>query len=217
MAKSTEEDYAAAGFSGELGFGRRPALALIDFVGAYFIESSPLYARVESVLAGAVSLLAAARRAKLVVVHTRVAYAEDGVDGGIFFRKVPALKAFALGADPAMGAIHRELAPAPGEIVIIKQYASAFFGTSLSSTLTAAGVDTLIIGGLSTSGCVRATATDAIQHGFIPIVVRDAVGDRDSGVHEANLFDLSAKYADVVALTDVQAYLGVLRGGESRK
>jgi maleamate amidohydrolase len=100
--------------------------------------------------------------------------------------------------------------------VITKQYASAFFGTSLGSTLTALGVDTVIISGLSTSGCVRASAVDAVQHGFIPVVVREAVGDRDPAPHEANLFDLQAKYADVVSLAETQSYLESLTSSARR-
>lgn len=101
------------------------------------------------------------------------------------------------------------LEPVEGEVVVVKQYASGFFGTSLASTLISLGVDTLIIAGVSTSGCVRATALDACQHGFVPIVVRDACGDRDPKVHEANLFDLDAKYADVVSEQEVLDYLSV--------
>ena len=106
-----------------------------------------------------------------------------------------------------LGDIPDDLAPRPDEIVIYKQYASAFFGTSLASTLTALGVDTVVITGLSTSGCVRASAVDAMQHGFIPLVVADAVGDRDPRPHEANLFDLQAKYAEVVSEDDAIKYL----------
>ncbi|MFC7759307.1 isochorismatase family protein [Catellatospora bangladeshensis] len=95
-----------------------------------------------------------------------------------------------------------ELAPAPGEHVVHKHYASAFAGTSLPAWLTANGVDTLVIGGFSTSGCVRASAVDALQHGFRPMVVREACADRDPGPHDANLFDLDAKYADVVPLAE---------------
>jgi nicotinamidase-related amidase len=103
------------------------------------------------------------------------------------------------------------LEPLPDETVITKQYASAFFGTSLSSTLVALRIDTLLICGVSTSGCVRATAVDACQAGFIPLVVRDAVGDRAAGPHEATLFDLQAKYAEVVSLDGALTYLGTAR------
>jgi maleamate amidohydrolase len=138
-------------------------------------------------------------------VHTRVSFTEGGVDGGAFFRKVGALRHFV--GDTPLGAIRPEVAPRPGEVVLVKQYASAFFGTSLSSTLTGLGVDTLVITGVSTSGCIRATAVDAIQHGFVPLVVREAVGDRDPRPHEASLFDLQAKYAEVVGEDTAVAYL----------
>ena len=112
---------------------------------------------------------------------------------------------------PELAAFAEGLEPIAGETVISKQYASAFFGTTLSSTLTALGVDTVLIAGLSTSGCVRASAVDCCQHGFVPIVVREAVGDRAPGPHEANLFDLQAKYAEVVSLSDVVDYLDHLK------
>ena len=102
------------------------------------------------------------------------------------------------------------LEPLPAETVITKQYASAFFGTPLASSLTAQGVDTVIICGVTTSGCIRASAVDAVQHGFLPVVVREAVGDRDEAPHMANLFDLQAKYADVVPMNDVLTYLAGL-------
>ncbi|MGI9605531.1 MAG: N-carbamoylsarcosine amidohydrolase [Acidimicrobiales bacterium] len=200
-----DSDYKAAGFAKRLGFGDRPALVVIDFCHAYLDEGSPLYAGVEDARASSVRLLEASRVAGIPIVHTRVEYQPGGANGGVFFRKVDALKCFVEGnplAEPGPG-----LAPLDGEIVITKQYASAFFGTSLASTLTSLGIDTLIHAGVSTSGCVRATALDACQHGFVPIVVREAVGDRDQGVHEANLFDLDAKYADVVSEAETLAYL----------
>jgi nicotinamidase-related amidase len=139
------------------------------------------------------------------VIHTRVVYGPGGVDGGVFVRKVTALSNL-VGEGP-MSQLMPEVAPLPDELVIVKQYASAFFGTSLASTLRAQGVDTVVVVGVSTSGCVRATAVDAIQHGFIPLVVRDAVGDRDDGPHQANLYDLQAKYAEVIDETTALSYL----------
>jgi nicotinamidase-related amidase len=136
-----------------------------------------------------------------------VEYQAGGRDGGVFFRKVPALQCFEAGVHPELAAFAAGLEPLAGETVVTKQYASAFFGTSLASTLTALGVDTLLIAGVSTSGCVRASAVDACQHGFIPLVVRDAVGDRHPAPHEANLFDLQAKYAEVVGLELALQYL----------
>ncbi len=129
-------------------------------------------------------------------MFTDVAYTPGGADGGVFYRKVPALRCVDRG-NP-LGAFPARLAPQPDDIVITKQYASVFFGTHLASTLTALGIDTLLIRGTSTSGCIRVATLDACQHGFIPFVVRDACGDRHPAPHEANLFDLQAKYAEVV-------------------
>ncbi|MDE0605018.1 MAG: N-carbamoylsarcosine amidohydrolase [bacterium] len=201
------EDYRQAGFSNRLGFGEHPALVVVDFCQAYLDPDSPLYAGVEDARESCIRLLAAARSAQIPVVHTRVEFQPGGADGGIFFRKVAALACFVRG-NP-LGEYGKGLEPADGEVVVVKQYASGFFGTSLASTLTSLGVDTLIITGVSTSGCVRATALDACQHGFVPIVVRDACGDRDQRVHEANLFDLDAKYADVVSEQEVLDELSV--------
>ena len=202
------EDYLQAGFNNRLGFGSSPALVVIDFCEAYLDPSSPLYAGVEDARASCQRVLEAARSAGMPVLHTRVEFQPGGADGGIFFRKVGALECFVRG-NP-LGAYGQGLAPAENEVVVVKQYASGFFGTSLASTLTSMGVDTLIHTGVSTSGCVRATALDACQHGFIPVVVRDACGDRDLRVHESNLFDLDAKYADVVSEQETLAYLASL-------
>jgi len=200
-----DTDYEGAGYNRRLGFGARPALILIDFVEAYFDRGSPLYAGVEDTLASALRLLAVARRAKIPVIFTNVVFHPSGMNGGVFMRKVPNLKLMAEGAP--MGAWPRGLEPQPDELVISKQYPSSFFGTSLASTLTANGIDTLVMTGLTTSGCVRATCIDACSHGFVPIVVREAVGDRDIRPHEANLFDMNAKYADVVSEAEAEAYL----------
>ena len=204
MPENLDRNYARAGYHHELGFGERPALILVDFVQAYFEPGSPLYAGVEAVLASALRVLAAARAAGAMRIMTCVRYRKGGADGGVFTRKVPALKAFEEG-NP-LGRWPQGLAPRDDEIVVTKQYPSAFFGTSLAATLTAAKVDTLVITGLTTSGCVRATCVDAMSSGFIPVVVRDAVGDRAPEPHQANLFDMSAKYGDVVGEDDAIAY-----------
>lgn len=187
----------AAVFGRRLSAGARPALILVDLMNAYFTPGSDLDIGDTRCLESAARLLAAARTSSIPVLHTRVEYMTDGADGGVFFRKVGALRNLVAG-DPA-AQLMPQVAPRPGEAVIVKQYASAFFGTSLGSTLTSRGVDTVVIAGVSTSGCIRATAVDACQRGFIPLVVRDAVGDRAPGPHEANLFDLQAKYAEVVS------------------
>ena len=208
MSESLQDNYARGGFGQSMPWGRRPALLVIDFVRAYLVPGSPLYAGVEQARADCETLLRAARKAGVPVLHTRVEFQPGGRDGGVFFRKLPALACFEAGRHPELAAFAEGLEPVDGETVITKQYASAFFGTSLASTLTALGVDTLLIAGLSTSGCVRASAVDACQHGFVPVVVREAVGDRAPGPHEANLFDLQAKYAEVASLATVLEYLG---------
>ncbi|MEM8724074.1 MAG: isochorismatase family protein [Pseudomonadota bacterium] len=195
-------------FEGRIGFGQKPALILIDFVEAYFAKDSPLYAGVDAALAAAIDLLGAAREAGVRVIYTNVEFHPSMVDGGRFAQKVGALTSFVRGSP--LGAWPEGLEPTEDELVISKQYASAFFGTSLASTLTAQGHDSLIITGLSTSGCVRATCVDACQHGFIPIVVEDAVGDRHPEVHKANLFDMNAKYGDVVTLAEAKRHLSEL-------
>ena len=200
-----EEDYAKAGFGGRLPFGKRPALLIVDVCRAYLDPVSPLYAGVENALAANVTLVHAARAKGVPVVFTRVRYTSGGLDGGLFYRKVPALAAY-LDGNP-LGDFVDELRPRNGELVVTKQYASAFFATSLAASLTAMGIDSLLITGFSTSGCVRATALDALQHGFIPYVVSDACGDRAPAPHEANLFDLQAKYAEVVGLDAAIALL----------
>jgi maleamate amidohydrolase len=200
-----EEDYANAGFGGVLPFGKRPALLIIDVVMAYLDKQSPLYAGVEDALAANERMLAAFRKAGRPVIFTNVLYQAGGLDGGMFFKKVPALKAYLPGS-PYIE-FPPTLQPIEGELVISKQYPSAFFGTSLASTLNAARVDTVVIGGFSTSGCVRASALDAVQHGFAPFVVREACGERDPRPHEANLFDIQAKIGEVVSESDVVSWL----------
>ena len=204
MSTDLVENYEGA-FDGHLPFGQRPALLIVDFVVAYLDTASPLYAGVEDALASNQRLLAAARAVGIPVLWTRVVYTPGGKDGGVFYRKVPALRLFERGSP--LGAFPDGLRPVEGELVISKQYASAFFGTHLAATLTAQRIDTLLITGLSTSGCVRATALDACQHGFLPFVVREACGDRHPGPHEANLFDLQAKYAEVITEAEAIAKL----------
>ncbi|MSO74707.1 MAG: isochorismatase family protein [Alphaproteobacteria bacterium] len=210
MTEDLDANYARAGYHQRIGFGRSPAFLVVDFVQAYFEPSSPLYAGVEATLASALRVLAAARRAGIKRILTNVQYEKGGANGGIFFRKVPALHSFEIG-NP-LGAWPKGLTAETGELIISKQYPSAFFGTSLASTLTANGIDTVIITGVTTSGCVRATCVDAVSHGFIPIIVEEAVGDRAEGPHRANLYDMSAKYADVVSEAETIAYLDRLAG-----
>lgn len=202
-----QADYLQAGFGTRLGWGSRPALLVVDMCRAYVDDQAPLYAAAAAdAYRNADRLAAVARRHRRPVVFTRVEYAAGGVDGGHFFRKVPALRCFEVG-NP-LAEFTDLVRPMSGDVIVTKQYASAFFGTSLAATLNALGVDTVVIAGVSTSGCVRASALDALQHGFVPIVVADACADRDPRPHDSNLFDLQAKYADVVTMEDALAHLG---------
>lgn len=204
MSQDLNENYRGA-FDGSLGFGEKPALILVDFVQAYYEESSPLYAGVDDALASALRIREAARAAGIPVFYTNVVYQEGGSDGGVFYRKVPALEVFVAGSP--LGDWPQGLEPAEDEIVLSKQYPSAFFGTALADELTKRGIDTLVITGLTTSGCIRATCVDTMSYGFIPIVVADACGDRHQAPHDANLFDMNAKYGDVVNEKTVIDYL----------
>ena len=199
-----DANYAKA-YGQRAGFGKRPALLLVDFVQAYFDPSCDLYADVEDTLASALRVREAAHAAGIPVVLTNVVYHPQAIDGGRFFEKAKPLSCFLAGSP--MGGWPEGLEPKADELVVSKQYPSAFFGTSLASTLTALGIDHVILTGLTTSGCVRASCVDAMSHGFITTVVRDAVGDRHEQPHEANLFDMDAKYADVVSEGEITEFL----------
>lgn len=200
-------------FGKSVGFGERPALLLVDFVQGYFDPSCDLYAGVEDALASALRIRAVAHEAGVPVILTNVAYHPMALDGGRFFEKSRPLRYFLKG-NP-MGAWPEGLSPREDELIVSKQYPSAFFGTSLAATLTAGGIDSVLLTGLTTSGCIRATCVDAMSHGFRTLVVADACGDRHPAPHEANLFDMDAKYADVVSEASVLAYLADLPGAEA--
>lgn len=209
---SEEEDLLAnyrKAYDRRVGFGDRPALLLIDFCMGYFDPACDLYAGVEDALASALRIRAAARETGLPVILTNVVYHPAALDGGRFFEKAPPLRNFLKGSP--MGAWGPGLEPQDDELVVSKQYPSAFFGTSLASTLTAMGVDSVLLTGLTTSGCVRASCVDAMSHGFRTAVIADACGDRHSAPHEANLFDMDAKYADVVSEAEALAFIAGLK------
>ncbi len=193
-------------FNRRLGFGDKAAVVVVDMCQAYFTEGSPLDLGDRSSIDGCVALVQASRANDVPVFWTRVEFDPGGGNGGVFYRKVGALASFDRGNQ--LGEWLPELVPADGEAIITKQGASSFFGTDLAEQLTALGVDTVVIGGVSTSGCVRATALDACQHNLVPIVVPEACGDRKPETHESSLFDLDAKYADVDPLESVLAQLG---------
>lgn len=203
------------GFHGHAGFGERPALVVVDMNVAFTDRSSPLACPLEDVVAAIQELLRECRAAGFPVVYTTVAYDEEGRKAAAaFIDKVPAL--LTLEAGSRWVEIDPRLAPLPGEPVLTKLFASAFFGTALHSLLAAGGCDTLVVTGASTSGCVRATAVDALQHGYRPVVPREAVGDRNPEAHAANLYDIDAKYGDVVSLEEALGRLEELAGTHAR-
>jgi maleamate amidohydrolase len=199
------------GFHGRAGFGRRPALIVVDVNVGFTDPRSPLVCDLDDVVAAIGRLLEETRAAGLPVVFTTVSYDEGARRAAAaFIEKVPAL--LTLEAGSRWVEIDPRIAPRPGELVLNKLFASAFFGTALSTFLAAAGRDSLIVTGASTSGCVRATVVDALQHGYRPVVPREAVGDRNPAAHDANLYDMNAKYADVVSLAETLAHLAALAG-----
>ena len=210
-ADSLDENYARAGYHATQTRGRRPALLLVDFAQAYYDEGGPLYGGhgCRVALDNAIRLAPIARECGVPVIFTAVKYRPGGADGGAFYAKVPALACFEEGRDSQR--LAEGLAVEADDLLVEKQYPSAFFGTSLAATLHWMKVDTLLIGGVTTSGCVRASCIDSISHGFVTLVVEDAVGDRAAGPHAANLYDMSAKYADLLSTDAAIAYLESVR------
>lgn len=207
MAEALDENYAKAGYHARQKWGSRPALLLIDFANAYFFKESPLFGGegCATALANARQLAPAARAAGIPVILTEVKYQPGGADGGAFFAKVPALSCMVAGEETQK--LADGLYDPARDILVTKQYPSSFFGTSLDATLRWLKVDTLMIGGVTTSGCVRATCIDSISYGFVTLVISDAVGDRAPEPHAANLYDMSAKYADLVTTSDAIKYM----------
>jgi maleamate amidohydrolase len=203
---------AAEGFGGRQRAGRRPALVVVDLVNGFTDPESPLWCDADGAVEATARLLEAARAAGAPVAFTTVEYDEAGERvARAFLAKVPALRTLAAGT--RWPRVDERIAPAHGEPVLAKLFASAFFGTPLAAMLAAHGVDTVVVAGASTSGCVRATVVDALQHGYRVVVPREAVADRASGPHEAALFDIDAKYGDVVGIGEAVA---LLRGARAQ-
>jgi maleamate amidohydrolase len=197
------EIYKRQGMGQSVGIGAQPALVIVDFVLGFTDPAHFGGGNIGLAIERTVGLLAAARGLKWPIAHTRVVYADDGSDAGAFARKAPGLRKLTE-ASP-LSQIVEELTPAPGELVVRKRQASAFFGTEFAGWLAWRRVDTLLVAGCTTSGCVRATVVDAVSHNMRTIVVTDCVGDRALGPHEANLFDMGQKYADLMTADDVLA------------
>ena len=204
--------YRKQGFAARMGIGASPALLIVDFVVGFTDPEHFGGGNIGPAIARTVPLLAFARRMGLPVAHTRVVYADDGSDAGAFCLKAPGLRK--LTEDSPLSHIVPELEPAPGELVIRKRQASAFFGTELAGWLAFRRVDTILVTGCTTSGCVRASVVDGCSHNFRTIVVTDGVGDRAIGPHEANLFDMGQKYADLMSSDEVMAALAPREAAE---
>jgi nicotinamidase-related amidase len=203
--EETFEDYQRKGFADRCGFGSKPVLLVVDFINGFTDPSTPLGGDFSAEIGVSAELLAAFRQTGLPVAFTSISYEPDLRDAGMWVKKVPSLAILKKGS--AMAEVDARIAPRNGEYVVEKKYASAFFETDLAGYLRSLGVDTVIMVGCTTSGCIRSSAIDSISSGFHTIVVGDAVGDRAEGPHEANLFDIEAKYGDVVSSAEVLEYL----------
>ena len=202
--------YEKAGLGQAVTLGDRPAVLVIDFSCGFTDPECPLGSDLTSEVEATRQLLDAARAKGLPVVFTTIAFEPSLKDGGLWMQKVPSLAVLQLGGkwadiDPRLGA-------RDDETVIVKKGASGFFGTNLASVLVSQGVDSVILCGATTSGCVRATAVDLLQYGWPTVVPRECVGDRAQAPHDANLFDIQAKYADVVSVEDALAYVAEVSG-----
>lgn len=203
---SDEEFFKERGFGIRLGYGARPALIIIDMINAFTDKDMPLGAPLEDQIEAITPLLETAHARDLPAFFSTVAYEYDDLrDAGVWGMKMKGSATLRAGT-PSVE-VDARLPVLPADTILKKKYASCFFGTDLVAQLNARSIDTLIITGCTTSGCVRATAVDAVQSGFRPMVVRQAVGDRSLAAHDQSLFDLDAKYADVVEVNDAVSYL----------
>jgi maleamate amidohydrolase len=197
--------YRRAGFTGGFFLGRRPALLVVDLSRGFTDPTFPLGCAADAVVHSTAALLEVARRQGVMVVFTTIAFDEGTRTATAWVRKAPSLAELDAGStwvelDPRLGR-------RPNEPVVVKGGASAFFGTSLHAMLASRRIDTVLALGATTSGCVRASVVDAVQHGYDTFVVTDCCADRAVGPHEANLFDMTAKYADAITADEVRAYL----------
>lgn len=206
--------YGKQGLGTRMGFGRQPALLIIDLTNGFNDPEALGGGNVQSAIDHTETLLAAARHHGIPIAFTAHCYAEDGSEDGLFNLKISGLRE-KLTRDTHATEVVDQLEPRPGEKVIEKHYPSGFFQTDLSSWLAMHQVDTAIVTGCTTSGCVRATVVDAMGYGFRPMVPRECVGDRADAPHEANLFDMDQKYADVMSLDEVLEELDRLNPGQA--
>lgn len=197
------ELYKRQGMGNRVGFGNKAALVLVDFTVGFNDPNAFGGGNVNDAVQNTIALLAAARRNRVPVAYTRVMYAKDGSNVGVFATKNRKLAELTM--DNPLSHIVPQLTPEPGELIIDKTEASAFLGTGFAAWLALRQVDTLVVTGATTSGCVRATVVDACGHNFRPIIARDCVGDRALGPHESSLFDMDQKYGDVMGSNEIIA------------
>jgi len=207
-----EEIYREAGITGTLGFGRAPAVVVVDLQTAFTDTACPLGTDLDDTVKATAELLETAREAGVPVFFSRCIYREDARDGAVFAEKIPST--VELTSDSEWIEIDPRLKPTDEEVLIEKQQPSAFFGTGLNTMLTHEGIDTAVVTGATTSGCVRATVVDACSHGYRPIVPVECVGDRAEEPHEANLFDIGSKYADLMHRREVEQHIREVAGNE---
>ena len=189
-----------------LGLGEHPALVLVDVINGFTDPACPLGSEADSVVDACRTLLEIFRKKRLPVFFTSVVYRDES-QARVFRQRLPALNVLEPGSEWVK--IDPRIAPVNGETVIEKQWASGFFNTDLAQRLKDEGADSIVVGGLTTSGCVRATAVDGLQNDYRVVIAREATGDRNLAAHESNLFDLQAKYADVLSLERVLSLLDI--------
>jgi len=211
----TERTYERAGFGAPVRRGSRPAIVVVDLTRGFTEEGFPSGADLTEVVDAAGELIAAGRPRGVPVVFTAISYtrAEASGDSVTWLQKAQGMRSLVEGSQEV--ALDPRLPYTDEDLLVVKKGASAFFGTSLAAQLTGLGCDTVLVCGATTSGCVRATAVDAVQSGFSVLVPRECVGDRAAGPHEANLFDIQAKYGDVIGLKEAVGYLTELTGRTS--
>jgi nicotinamidase-related amidase len=210
-----EKMFRERGFNRRMGFGDNPALVIIDMQKGFTNPQSALGSNLDSQIEATKPLLEVAHRRGIPVFFSTCAYDDpDLKDAGVWYNKIKGLETLRAGTENVK--IDERLDMRRGDTLLTKRYASCFFGTDLGSRLAASKIDTLIITGCTTSGCVRATAVDSCQSGYRPVVVREAVGDRSAAAHEQSLFDLDAKYADVLSLDEVLPYMESIGHNEKR-
>src|SRR5919112_5750383 len=205
MCDETREIYERARLGQSVPLGARPAILVVDFSRGFTDPESTMGSELTREVEATNRLLAAAREREIPVIFTTIGFEPNMKDGSLWLEKAPGLGELIIGSKGVE--IDPRLERRDEETVILKKGASAFFGTNLPSVLVSKGVDTIIMCGATTSGCVRATAVDLLQYGYPTLVPRECVGDRAQGPHEANLVDIQAKYADVVPIEDAISYL----------